>query len=171
MDKKEIFIAAIKENEGTIFKIAAVYTNNREDKNDLVQEIIYQLWKSFDSFQQKASISTWIYRVALNVAIHQLKISQRSIPVTPIADQALAYTENKDEGAEEKWLLIKQQISSLNLLDKGIVMLYLDGKSHAEIGEIIGISTSNVGTKLSRIKEKLRTQISKQFITYNYGNG
>lgn len=162
MDKQETFVAAIKENEGTIFKIAAVYTNSSDDKNDLVQEIIYQLWKSFDSFQQKASINTWIYKVALNVAIHQLKVSKKNITTIPIEEQALAYAEKEDKSAEEKWLLFRQQISNLNLLDRAIVMLYLDGKSHAEIAEIIGISTTNVGTKLSRIKEKLKTQISKQ---------
>lgn len=162
MDKQEAFIAAIKANEGTIFKIAAVYTHSREDKNDLVQEIIYQLWKSFDSFQQKASVNTWIYRVALNVAIHQLKVSQRNITTTLIGEPALAYADNNDDGTEEKWQLFRQQISNLNLLDKAIVMLYLDGKSYAEIAEIIGLSASNVGTKLSRIREKIKTQLSKQ---------
>lgn len=161
MDKQEVFIAAIKENEGTLFKIAAVYTNSREDKNDLVQEIIYQLWKSYDSFQQKASINTWIYRVALNVAIHQLKVSRKNVATIPIEEHALSYPENKDE-QEEKWLLFRQQVSNLNLLDKAIVMLYVDGKSYAEIAEIIGVSTTNVGTKMSRIKEKLRTRIFKQ---------
>jgi RNA polymerase sigma-70 factor (ECF subfamily) len=162
VDKQEAFIAAIKANEGTIFKIAAVYTHSTEDKNDLVQEIIYQLWKSYDSFQQKSGISTWIYRVALNVAIHQLKISRRNITTTLIDEPALSYAENNDDGAAEKWQLFRQQISNLNLLDKAIVMLYLDGKSYAEIAEIIGLSASNVGTKLSRIKEKLKAQISKQ---------
>ena len=73
MDKKERFIAAIKENENFIFKIAAVYTNNTDDKNDLVQEIIYQLWKSFDSFNQQSSLNTWMYRVALTVAIFSIE--------------------------------------------------------------------------------------------------
>lgn len=77
MDKKERFIAAIKENEGFIYKIASVYTNNIEDKNDVVQDIFYQLWKSFDTFNQQSSLSTWIYRVALNVAIYQLKVFKK----------------------------------------------------------------------------------------------
>ena len=77
MDKKEIFTTAIKENESFIYKIASVYTNNSDDKNDLVQEIIYQLWKSFDTFKQKSSLSTWVYRVALNVALYQINFQKK----------------------------------------------------------------------------------------------
>lgn len=162
MDKKETFIKAVKENEGFIFKIASVYTNNTDDKNDLVQEIIYQLWKSYDSFNQQANLSTWMYRVALNVAIYQLKVSKRRVLTVPIEGQFIAYQENDNGDTEERWQLFRQQIDNLNLLDKGIVMLYLENKSYDEIAEIIGISASNVGTKLSRIKEKLKTQITKQ---------
>jgi len=162
VDKKDNFITAINENQGLIFKAAAIYTNNNEDKNDLSQEIIYQLWKSFDTFQQKSSLSTWIYRVALNVAIYHLKTSNRKIKTEPLDKQFLNFHETNNNEIEEKWQLFKQHIDTLNLLDKGIVLLYLENKSHEEIGQIIGISTSNVGTKLSRIKEKLKQQILKQ---------
>ena len=162
MDKKDAFITAINENQGLIFKAASIYTNNNEDKNDLSQEIIYQLWKSFDTFQQKSSLSTWIYRVALNVAIYHLKTSKRKIKTEPLDKQFLNFHETNNNEIEEKWQLFKQHIDTLNLLDKGIVLLYLENKSLEEIGQIIGISTSNVGTKLSRIKEKLKQQILKQ---------
>lgn len=161
MDLKETFITAIKENEGFIFKIASVYTNNRDDKNDLVQEIIYQLWKSYKSFNHQSSLSTWIYRVALNVAIYQLKVSKKRVLTVPMDGQVLDYYEIDESQIDEKWKVFRQHIDNLNLLDKGIVMLYLDHKSYDQIAEIIGISASNVGTKLSRIKEKLRTQIKQ----------
>lgn len=127
----------------------------------MVQEIIYQLWKSYDSFQQKSSVNTWIYRVALNVAIYQLKLSKKRVFTIPI--EGLNPNDHHAESREmdEKWQLCRQQVDKLNLLDKGIILLYLDNKSYEEIGEIIGISTSNVGTKLSRIKEKLKAQIIK----------
>ena len=161
MDKKESFIRTIKENEGFIFKIASVYTNSSDDKNDLIQEILFQLWKSFDSFNQKSNISTWVYRVALNVALYQLKLSKKKVLTIPIDEQILNNQDIDNCENEEKWKLFKQQIDNLNLLDKGIVMLYFDNKSYEEIAEIIGISKSNVGTKLLRIKEKLKLQINK----------
>lgn len=162
MDKKEAFITAIKNNEGLIYKTASIYTNTIEDRNDLVQEIIYQLWKSFDTFNRKSSLSTWMYRVAMNVAIYHLKLSKRKVLTVSMDEQISDHHETDNSEVEEKWEVFRQQISNLNLLDKGIVMLYLDNKSYEEIAEIIGISTSNVGTKLSRIKEKLKKQISKQ---------
>lgn len=161
MDKNEIFTKAIKANESFIYKIASVYTNNIEDRNDLVQEIIYQLWKSFDTFKQKSTLSTWIYRVALNVALYQLKVSKKRVSTIPIDEQVLNSHEIDNNENDEKWKIFKQQIDNLNLLDKAIVMLYLDNKSYDEIAEIIGISKSNVGTKLLRIKEKIKSQINK----------
>ena len=163
MDKKGRFIAAIKENEGFIFKIASAYTNNTDDKNDLVQEIIYQLWKSFDSFNQQSSLNTWMYRVALNVAIFQLKVSKKSISTIPIDEQVTNYQEKDDSDNDERWKIFREQIDTLNLLDKGIVLLYLDNKSYEEIAAIVGITKTNVATKLSRIKGKLKTQIHKNF--------
>ena len=161
MDKKERFISAIKENEGFIYKIAAVYTNNTDDKNDLVQEIIYQLWKSFDSFNQQSSLNTWMHRVALNVAIFQLKVFKKSFSTVPIDEQVINFQEKDDSEIEERWKIFRQQINTLNLLDKGIVLLYLDNKSYEEIAAIVGITKTNVATKLSRKKEKLKTQIHK----------
>lgn len=162
MDKNETFIKAIKGNEGSIYKIASVYTNDTEDRADLVQEIIYQLWKSFDTFNQKSGLSTWMYRVALNVAIYHLKAAKRRVPTVSINEQLLNFSEIDKSDEEERWKLLKHYVGNLNLLDKGIVILYLEEKSYEEIAEIVGISVSNVGTKLSRIKEKLKQQISKQ---------
>ena len=161
MDKKERFIAAVKENERFIYKIASVYTNTAEDKNDLVQEIFYQLWKSFDTFNQQSSLNTWMYRVALNVAIYQLKVSKKKVPTIPIDSHTSHYAETNNNEQEEKWKIFREQIETLNLLDKGIVLLYLDDKSYEEIAAIVGITKTNVATKLSRIKEKLKTQIYK----------
>ncbi len=167
MDKKATFIAAIKNNEGLIFKVASIYTNSVEDRNDLVQEIIYQLWKSFESFNQQSSFSTWMYRVAMNVAIYQLKTSKRRIKTVPIEQVVIDIHDSDSSEWEEKWQIFRQQIDNLNVLDKAIVMLYFENKSYDDIAEIIGISVSNVGTKISRIKEKLKVQISKQEKLWN----
>jgi len=161
MDKKEKFITAIKTNEGIIYKMASIYTDTIDDRNDLIQEIIYNLWKSFDSFNQKSSLSTWMYRVAMNVAIYNLKIVKRNVSTVLIDGQNFDFKEEENINFEERLYLLKQHIDNLNLLDKGIVMLYLENKNYQEIAEIIGISESNVGTKIARIKEKLKKQIKK----------
>ena len=162
MEKKDTFIKAIQENERLIFKVASFYTDSKDDRDDLVQDIIYNLWKSFDSFQQRSSFSTWMYRVAMNVAILHLKQRKRKVQAVPIDLGALNFAETGFDGNEEKLQVLRKLMNDLNLFDKGILMLYLEDKSHTEIAEIIGISKSNVGTKLSRIKEKLRQQVNNQ---------
>jgi RNA polymerase sigma-70 factor (ECF subfamily) len=162
VDKKKAFLTAIGDNQGLIFKVASVYTNSIEDRNDLMQEIIYQLWKSFDSFGQKSNLSTWMYRVAMNTAIYQLKLEKRKIKTFPLDEYFIDVHEMDHTEMEEKWLTLKQHIDNLNLLDKALVILYLENKSYEEMAQIIGISTTNIGTKLSRIKEKLKKEISKQ---------
>ena len=126
--------------------------------------LIYNLWKSFASFNQKSSLSTWMYRVAMNVAIYHLKITKRKISTIPLDGENFDFTDVKNTDYEDELKTFGLYLNNLNQLDKGIVMLYLENKSYAEIAEIIGISESNVGTKMSRIKEKLK----KQIVNTNY---
>jgi RNA polymerase sigma-70 factor (ECF subfamily) len=161
VDKKERFIKAIQDNERLIYKVAAFYTDSKEDRDDLVQEIIYNLWKSFESFQQLSGIGTWMYRVAMNVAVFYLRKNKKKIHSTPINDELFNIHETGSDDYEEKLKILQQHIQHLNLFDKGILMLYLEDKTYDEIAEITGISKTNVGTKLSRIKEKLRQEIAK----------
>lgn len=160
MDKKDTFIKSIQENERLIYKVASFYTDSKDDRDDLVQEIIYTLWKSFDTFKHNSSLSTWMYRVAMNVAIFHLKNSKRKVATVPIQVEVLNLSETEFDDFEEKMQKLKEHIKDLNLIDKGILMLYLESKSHEEIAEVVGISKSNVGTKLSRIKEKLKQQMA-----------
>lgn len=162
MDKKSRFIKVIKQNDGLIFKVATLYTNSLQDKEDLYQEIVFQLWKSFDTFNEQSKLSTWMYRVAMNTAIYNLKSVKRQINTISINTKTERFADIVDKAEEERIRLLYESIQTLNLLDRGIVLLYLEGKSHQEIAEIIGITTSNVGTKISRIKEKLKTQIIKK---------
>ncbi|MDO8896713.1 MAG: RNA polymerase sigma factor [Bacteroidales bacterium] len=162
MDKKSRFIKVIKQNEGLIFKVATLYTNSLQDKEDLYQEIVFQLWKSFDTFNEQSKLSTWMYRVAMNTAIYNLKSAKRQINTISIDTETEWFVDIVDKSEEESIRLLYESIQRLNLLERGIVLLYLEGKSHQEIAEIVGITISNVGTKISRIKEKLKFQIIKK---------
>lgn len=152
----------IKANEGLIYKITTLYTDEKQDRKDLYQEIVYQLWKSFGSFQEQSKLSTWMYRVALNTAIFHLKKTKKRVDTIPFELEMDSLIAEEDKVEEDRIKLLYEQIQQLNLLEKGIILLFLEGKSHQEIGEIVGISVSNVGTKISRIKEKLKSQIKKQ---------
>ncbi|WP_297691993.1 sigma-70 family RNA polymerase sigma factor [uncultured Eudoraea sp.] len=161
MGKEESFTGIIKENEGVIFKITTIYTQNEQDQKDLYQEIVYQLWKSFDTFRNESKISTWMYRVALNTAINQLNKSKKHSNTTGIDQVVLKQTENYDTEFENRLKIVYQHIHQLNILEKGLILLLLEGKKYQEISEITGLSETNVGTRISRIKQKLKSRILK----------
>ena len=161
MDKESKFIRIIKQHEGVIFKITTFYTDNKVDQQDLYQDIIYQLWKSFDSFRGESKISTWMYRISLNTALTRLKRRKRSGHSVPIDKVVIEQTENYDPEFEERLKMLYDQIRQLNVLEKGIMLLLLEGKKYEEIAEITGLTLSNVGTRISRVKEKIKLRITK----------
>lgn len=154
------FIKIIQQNEGLIYKVTRVYSNGREDAQDLYQEIVYQLWKSFPSFRNESKISTWMYRIALNTSIAHLTKEKKKRNYEPIDDLLLNRTDTTDSLPEERSEILFNTIKKLNDIEKGIILLYLEGKSHAEIAGITGFTPSNVGTRLARIKQKLISQIN-----------
>lgn len=156
MTPEEQFTSMIQANEGVIFKVSTVYTRTLQDQEDLYQEIVVQLWRSFEKYRGEARISTWIYRIALNTAITRLRQAKRKIQAVPINQAVLQRTEPSDPVFEERVRLLYRYIEGLNDLDKGIILLYLEDRSHEEISEIIGISVSNVSTRLSRIRQKMK---------------
>jgi len=162
MSKKQEFTRIIKDNEGVIFKITTVYTDSSEDQKDLYQEIVYQLWKAYETFRGESKITTWMYRVALNTAITMLKKEKRKGNKVGIDQVILKQTENYDTAFEDKLKILYAHIKMLNDLEKGLILLVLEGKKYDEIALITGLTTSNVGTRISRIKQKLKTQIVKK---------
>jgi RNA polymerase sigma-70 factor (ECF subfamily) len=162
MDRENEFVRTIKENEGVIFKITTIYTDNREDQQDLYQDIVYQLWKSFGSFRGDAKFSTWMYRIALNTALTRLKKTKRKGHSVAIDQVVLSQTDLYDSVFEERIKTLYLKIHQLNVLEKGLMLLLLEGKKYEEIAEITGLTPSNVGTRISRIKTKLKSQISKK---------
>lgn len=161
MHTKREFIKAIKENEGIIYKVTRLYTNSTEDQKDLYQEIVYQLWKSYSSFKENSKISTWMYRVALNTAINNLKKEKRKGTRVSIDHFLLNQMDQVDTVMEERITLLYTHIKKLSIVEKGIILLHLEGKNYDEIATITGFTATNIGTRLARIKNKLKSQIKK----------
>ena len=163
MDSKQVeqeFINRVTDAQGIVHKICGMYCHDEEEKQDLFQEIMIQLWKSYPSFRGDSKFSTWMYRVALNVAIQQLRRSKKNEEYAriPAVFDDMAHAEEGQPLAEEKRQLY-EAIDQLNDVEKAIVMLHLEEKGNEEIAEIIGISQNYVRVKMTRIRKKL-----KQFV-------
>jgi RNA polymerase sigma factor (sigma-70 family) len=156
---KETFVQFIQENKGVIFKVCNSYCSNKSDIEDLSQEIVYNLWKSFHSYDPALKFSTWMYRVALNVAISFYRKEKRSRPLA-LPESLITFNEYADTGpdANNDANLLLKFIGDLKEIDRSIMLLYLEDKSYKEIAEITGITESNVATRINRIKDKLRTK-------------
>ncbi len=161
MHTKKEFIQDIKENEGIIYKIARIYSNNTEDQKDLYQEIVYQLWKSYSSFKENSKISTWMYRIALNTAISNLKKEKRKGSRVSIDNFPLNQMDQVDTVMEERIALLYAHIKKLSIVERGIILLHLEGKNYDEIATITGFTNTNIGTRLARIKQKIKSQIKQ----------
>ena len=154
---KEIFITQIQTHEKLIFKICHFYSNNEADKQDLYQEIVFQLWKSFPNFRQESKFTTWLYQVAINTAIAGLRKEKRHIQTYEVNDLSKEIEDvNADAGKEELCSAMYAAIAQLNKIEKAIVILYIEGKTYAEMEEILGINGRTLRVKMNRIKEKLR---------------
>ena len=165
-DQHAAFLQLIQDNKGILFKISNSYCRTRDDREDLMQEMVYQLWKSGHSFDTHRKFSTWMYRIALNVAISFYRRQRRSgLRIAFGGDLHLMEWEDRTEEdgeMEEKIELLQQFISQLGELDKALMILYLEEKSYREIAEVLGITETNVATKLSRIKGRLKQKFSNK---------
>lgn len=152
------FLQLVNQNQGIIRKVCHLYGRNDADKDDLYQEIIIQLWKSFGSFRGEAKFSTWMYRIALNTAISNLRKQSRKVALSfPEFIPVEQADTDEEKIKEEKLKEMYAAISQLTEVEKAIVMLYLEDKSYDEMEEILGISSGTLRVKMNRIKDKLRT--------------
>ena len=170
-EKHQFFERIIEQHKGILFKVARTYCPDTEDQEDLIQEMMIQIWQSIHNYNGQYKMSTWLYRISMNVAISSYR--KRSSRVKRYADMKEQTAETThdtldtldalDEQTEhERHLkLLEQFIHQLKEIDKALMILYLEDKSHAEIAEILGISASNVGTKIGRIKEQLKKRFSQ----------
>ena len=161
--RQQRFEHLLREHQRIVLKVASMYTRQVEDRQDLVQEICIQLWRSFSSYNaQRGRFSTWMYRVALNVAISQWRKASPDVErLEPLQSHHLESLDSEPvEKDDERLRELYRFIGQLDALNRALILLYLEDRSYGEIAEILGISETNVATKISRIKQKLRSQMT-----------
>lgn len=150
------FISEIDSHQNIIYKICHLYTNSTIDFKDLYQDIVLQLWKSYPSFKGKSKLSTWIYQVSLNTALYKRRQERSRLRLDTLAQFHYELPEITDSDKKENIERVKELLSSLTDIEKALITLHLDEYSYDEISEIMGITQTNVATKINRIKQKLR---------------
>jgi RNA polymerase sigma-70 factor (ECF subfamily) len=158
--RQDRFVQLLDEHQGILQKVARTYAWNDADRQELAQEMALQLWRSFGRYDERHRFSTWMYRVALNVAISfvrtETRRARRAVPAGDSADLILARTAAPEPATDGDLRLLDEFIRKLDGLDRALVLLHLDGQSYDAIAGILGISETNVGTKLGRIKQRIR---------------
>jgi RNA polymerase sigma-70 factor (ECF subfamily) len=162
--KKSQFMGLMEKHQGIIYKVVNAYCQIQYDRHDLAQEILTTMWLAFDKYNSDFKFSTWMYRIALNVAIsYYRKDKSRQQRVEQDEDKVLNFVDDSIEQSEDIKDLYRF-IGELDKLNKAIMLLYLEGESHDSIASSLGITKSNVATRIGRIKETLK----QQFMTQEY---
>ncbi len=155
------FTKVLEQHKALLYKIARSYTQTPQDCQDLVQEIAIALWQAFPRYNAHYQYSTWIYRIGLNVSISRLrKETNRIRSVELLSDELLQLTQLPPEDENAAVTQLYTLIGALNELDKAIMLLYLDGKPYREMADVTGLSETNIATKIGRIKDKWRQQLT-----------
>lgn len=165
MDKqgqKHFFEDIIEQHKGILFKVARVYCPNADDRQDLIQEMMIQIWQSIQKYNDEYKMSTWLYRISLNVAISYYRRSSTCTKQHILINEQVPEIKEEEQSENEHQLnLLEQFITELKEIDRALMILYLEDKSHAEIATVLGLSISNIGTKIGRIKHKLKARFSQ----------
>lgn len=160
--KEKVFTQLIEENQGIIHKICRIYTDDEFSHEDLFQEIVLQLWRSYDTYKGDAKFSTWMYRVSLNTAIILIRKKNRTIVTSSIDYHPIHINaDDRDTETEEQLQMLYAGIKLLNEVDRALVLMYLEDLPYKDIAETIGISEVNARVKMNRAKQKLKEIISK----------
>ncbi|HEX6039199.1 sigma-70 family RNA polymerase sigma factor [Longimicrobium sp.] len=157
------FVVLVDEHRKILYKVASAYCREPADRADLEQEIVAQLWRSFSRYDARYRFSTWMYRIALNVAISYVRGESRRRRTLVPAEESILQVAADDAGHEpdERLPMLRAFIQQLGELDRALIILYLDDHRYDAIAEIVGISESNVGTRISRIKQRLRRELTQ----------
>ena len=154
MKQEEYFTQLVREHKSTIYTVCYMFSKDEEEVNDLFQETLINMWKGIDSFREESKISTWIYRVALNTCLLQERKKKRQVAKVPLTMDVNFFEDDDANAAQVR--MLHQRIGRLGLVDRALVMMWLEGMSYDEIGTVMGITAKNVGVKLFRIKEQLK---------------
>ena len=159
------FLARLENHKRILFKVAYMYCRDRDDRQDLMQEMLIQCWRSYERFDERVQFSTWMYRIAVNVAITHYRSERRRIRDTvPLEDYGLdiAAADALFDDAGDNIRALRQMINGLDELNRALILLFLEGFSSEEIADVVGISASNVSTRINRLKIKLQTEFNAQ---------
>jgi RNA polymerase sigma factor (sigma-70 family) len=158
-DHPETFQRLVEEHKKILYKVCNSYCRERDSRDDLAQEIMIQMWRSFSRFDGRCRFSTWMYRIALNVAISFYRKESTRTRHVISGEQHLLETADETESQPEDIHLLYQFIGGLDPLNKALILLYLDENSYREIADVLGISETNVATKISRLKNKMKQEL------------
>ena len=156
------FQALFEQHQKIVFKVASTYCRNAEDRRDLAQEITAQLWRAFPRYDPGRAFTTWMYRIALNVAISFARKAGRRVIQAVSLDQNAAEPIGETAGArelEKQMATLRQVIDRLDDLSRALLILYMEEHSYREIADVLGISETNVATKISRLKQRIRKEV------------
>lgn len=155
------FETLLNTHRGIVFKVASIYCRDVEEQRDLAQEIRAQAWRAYPRYDASRSFSTWMYRIALNVAISfRRSVEYRRRHVSPIDSQALESIPDPRHDSDDRLRELYTVIDQLDDMNRALVLLYLEGRNYQEIADVLGISETNVSTKLTRLKQRLRDQVA-----------
>jgi RNA polymerase sigma-70 factor (ECF subfamily) len=156
---KEQFLLLIETQQGLLHKVCHMYCHSQQDREDLFQDIVLQLWRAYPTFRGGSKVTTWMYRIALNTAITRLRKQTKAEPFAELGPEAFQVPA-VEEGSSEEMAAMYRAIRRLSQVDQALTLLYLEDCSYREMAEVLGISEANVGFKLNRIKAQLRKLIN-----------
>jgi len=162
-EKEKRFLSLLESHKNQIYRVCWGFCDSKDELNDVYQESMFRIWNALEKFKGQSQLSTWAYRITVNTCIYWKKEKQRKLHA--IIDekhmQIIDRPMEENDQQRDRILQLRRAIQKLNKIDRSIILLVLEGCQYKDIAEILGISTSNVGVKINRIKSQLRKEIEK----------
>ena len=153
-NKEQRFTDLVLDQKSTIYAVCYMFAHSRVEAEDLFQDVLVRLWQGFDTFKEASSAHTWVYRISLNTCLNDKKKRSRRVKTIPL-DLTVDLYQDTDDPKVDQIRQLHDRIGQLELTDRALVLMWLEGMSYDEIGLVLGISANNVSVRLVRVKEKL----------------